>query len=711
MSDTLGLDSQAALVDNVKVKSIDVRDTTDAIEANLDALQRVGLRLKSISQSDTGSPITLTGAQYAQDALALGKIVTSYQLAVIRAFATQTSMLSSNQKVVTVSVADTAANISKKWTLMQHLADSLTAVEVTDSPHAIAISADQLADSQDLLAKFTDDADHTYSLAVSGVKAGQAAAAAAVDHVAAVSVSDTADNVVANLDDLETLKGSGLLNGIAITGKSSTLSMDASRLTGDELASTQGVLNVISTPGYSVAVTGASMTALNDLAANARVVSMEVGGSSDDIANNLDALYQLGKRVTKIQQSDSGAAIDVTQAKFESRASVLAKIEGGYTANVSGVTARKALADAANGNVAKISVADSAHNLVANWDALRSISATLNGVASTDVGALSVTADQYLAGQNDHLLAKFDASQEFAVTAASVAQATQIGGDSAIDTIDIADDGSAVTDALSALGDLATSGALRSITLDSPKTSLSLHASQLDDAQGVLALISGGRYSLALDHVDAADAKGLFTANAKIASMQVVADAASIVEHLADLADVGHKLTSIAQTDASSTALALTGAEFEQNKGTLAKIGGGYQADLSAVSAAKAATFAASTYVKSHRVRLGHAGHARHEADRHRAVRQRRRAADDGTVERRVGSGRQVLDRPCRVDLRGERRGRCRTRRRRYRDADPGGRPRAGDLQRARRSGRRSQADADPDLRLGDRIDDVGQHV
>src|SRR5581483_1325830 len=161
------------------------------------------------------------------------------------------------------------------------------------------------------------------------------------------------------------------------------------------------------------------------------------------------------------------------------------------------------------------------------------------------------------------------------------------------------DDGSAVANSLSDLDDLRTGGKLNSITLNTGATTIALHAAQLDGAQPVLDLIQGGHYSLAVDEVDAADARSLFTANAKIASMKVTGDAASIAGNLADLSAVGHKLVSIEQTDAADTTLALTGTAFEQNKGTLAKIAGGYLADLSDVSAAKAATLAANTSVNS----------------------------------------------------------------------------------------------------------------
>src|SRR5437764_3863570 len=117
-----------------------------------------------------------------------------------------------------------------------------------------------------------------------------------VDHVTAVSVSDSADNLVANLDDLQAVNDVGLLHAIGIAGKNFTLTMDASRLQGDQLTETQGVLNKITNGNYGLAVTGVSMTALGDLASNAHVVSMEVGGSSSAIKDNLDTLYSLGKK-------------------------------------------------------------------------------------------------------------------------------------------------------------------------------------------------------------------------------------------------------------------------------------------------------------------------------------------------------------------------------------------------------------------------------
>ena len=599
VSDTLGLDGQSALKDNGKVKSIEVRDGTDTIEAHLDELQRVGLRLKSISQTDADNPMTVTASQYTKDALAIGKIITPFQLDVIRASAAQAAKLAANQKVVTVQVADTAEHIAKKWSLMQRLGDSLTGIEVTDADNAVTITSNQLALGEGLLAKFSDDADHHYQLAVTGVRAGQAATVAGMAHVSAVKVSDTADNISANLADLKAVDAQGLLGGIAITGKKLSLSLDAAQLQGDQASTTQGVLDKLVNTHYGLAVTGAGMDALGDLAANAHVTAIDVVGSSDEIEAHLDTLQQLGRRIAKIEQSDSGQAIDVTQAEFESRSSVLAKVSGGYSVNLTGASAGKALVDAMNAHVASVSVADTGKNLVAHWNALRAIGATLAGVSKTDEGALSLSVNHYLTGQNDGLLGKFSADTKLAVTGASVEQATQIGADDAVEKIDITDDGAHVSAKLSELSDLASGGKLHGITLNTTATRLSMHVDQLDGAQGVLDLIKGGRYTLAVDQVAVADAAGLLTSNSKIASMKVTGDAAAITDHLSELAAMGHKLLGIARSDSADAALSLTGTGYEQNQATLAKITGGYQVDLSEVAAAKAAGLAANAQVKS----------------------------------------------------------------------------------------------------------------
>jgi len=121
VSDALGLGSDPALATNNKVKSIAIVDTTDAIDQHLDELQRVGLRIKSISQSDATTHLEITGDQYKRDATVLGKFVTSDLLDIIDASAAQMRTMSLDHHVVTVDVQDTAKNIARNWTLLHNL--------------------------------------------------------------------------------------------------------------------------------------------------------------------------------------------------------------------------------------------------------------------------------------------------------------------------------------------------------------------------------------------------------------------------------------------------------------------------------------------------------------------------------------------------------------------------------------------------------------
>lgn len=597
VADTLGLDGKTALTANARIKSIHVKDTTAAIEDNLDALQHVGLQLKSISQTDADQALTLSATQLKGDAIAIGKILTPYHLDVIRAAAAQVAQLKANARVLTVSVSDTAAHIAQRWSLLNRLADSLGTVEVTDPSNAVAVSADQLTLDDGLLAKFTEDADHPFSLAVSGVKAGQAAELAAIDHVGSLSIADSADNVAASLADLETLQGQGLLADIALTGKSKSLSLAATQVRGDAATATQAVLDKISSINWGLAIDGASLDDLEELAANDRVTSIAFEAAGDDIASHLDALAGLGRRLARIDQSDGGTALDLTQAEFDSHASVLARIDGGYTVNLSGASAAKAIVDATNGHVASIAVEDTGRNLALQWRALRSMGDVLSAVSKSDEGALAVSANGYLLAQTDGLIAKFGAGQGFTLSNASVAQAQQLAADDAVDGIDLLDDGSAVAAGIDDLADLAAGGKLGSIVLTSGATRIALQASQLAGAQDVLDLVKDARYTLALDGVDVADLGTLLESNDKVAAVRVSGDAAGIQDHLAALGSAGAKLLAITRTDGADVALSLSGADFDSYRFQLAKIAGGYVADLSDVGASRVATLAANAHI------------------------------------------------------------------------------------------------------------------
>ncbi|HEX2658675.1 MAG TPA: hypothetical protein VHU40_10395, partial [Polyangia bacterium] len=461
---------------------------------------------------------------------------------------------------------------------------------------------DQLNTGATLLGKFEDTQSQTYKLAVTAVSASSATTIAANQHVVTMDLSDTGANVASSMDDLQTIDAAGKLNSITLgsTAATKAMSMDVSRLKGTQLNPTQAILDKIKKGGYQLSITGASAADLTDLAANRRVSAITVADSSTNIKGALSDLAHLGGRLTAIEQTDSGTALDLTQSQFDARAAVLSKINGGYTANLTEVTAAKAVADARNVHVKNVSVIDSGRNILSHWSELLAMGNSLGAIDTSDHSSpLTLTAGTYSQGKHDGLVAKFDQDVTFAVTGAGVATATAIAGDQAVTRIDIADTSNTISGRLSDLQDLLAGGKVSTIINQTPAQSLAFDYADLADAQDVLDAIKGGSYTLALSGVDAADAKDLLANNHKITSVSVTGDAADIVDNLSDLAGIGNKLSKITRTDTLADELEMTGTAFEKNAGTLAKIEGGYVASLTNVSASKAASFGANNAVSS----------------------------------------------------------------------------------------------------------------
>ncbi|HEX2660863.1 MAG TPA: hypothetical protein VHU40_21425, partial [Polyangia bacterium] len=303
VSDALGLGSNPALGTNAKVKSIAIVDNTTNIHDHLDELQRIGLKVKSIAQTDVATTLNITGAQYTQDKLVLGKFITADHLALQDAAVGQLNTMHADHKVVSIAVADTAANLSKNWALLQNLASSLTSVKVTNQTAAISITGDQLNTGATLLGKFEDTQSQTYKLAVTAVSASSATTIAANQHVTTMDISDTGANVAASMDDLQTVDAAGKLNSITLgsTAATKAMSMDVSRLKGNQLNPTQAILDKIKRGGYQLSITGASAADLTDLAANRRVSAITVADSSTNIKGALSDLAHLGGRLTAIE--------------------------------------------------------------------------------------------------------------------------------------------------------------------------------------------------------------------------------------------------------------------------------------------------------------------------------------------------------------------------------------------------------------------------
>jgi len=204
-------------IGNARIGSISITDTTGGVESNLDDLQRLGVRLKAITVSDvdvtsdgtaaTNGKIDLSAAQVKSDSLVIGKIISSYQLAVHGASLAQSTALSTNKRVVTIDIVDRGANIVKSLAMLNKLGSQLSSVTVTDSENSLAMTDAQLVTYDTLLGKFSG----TYDIDVAGSSALNAKLllgavggylGSAGTHINSISITDTAANISSYFDGI-----------------------------------------------------------------------------------------------------------------------------------------------------------------------------------------------------------------------------------------------------------------------------------------------------------------------------------------------------------------------------------------------------------------------------------------------------------------------------------------------------------------------------
>jgi len=201
-------------------------------------------------------------------------------------------------------------------------------------------------------------------------------------------------------------------------------------ITSAQLAADQDALDMIKNHGYTLAITNASVSdvlGLNlqpALSANAKVKAIAIVDTTDNIANNLDALQRVGLRIKSIAQTDAATPLEITGTQYKNDKAVIGKI---ITSDL------LAVMDAS----ASMSVSDTGSNILVHWAELRAIGANLNSVSQSDNTALRLSADNYQLGVNDGLVAKLGGSSTFTVAGASVEQAQAIGSDPAVTQIEV----------------------------------------------------------------------------------------------------------------------------------------------------------------------------------------------------------------------------------------------------------------------------------
>lgn len=248
-----------------------------------------------------------------------------------------------------------------------------------------------------------------------------------------LAVTDSASNVFANLDTLQSMASAGDLGWVTLTDGT----VRNETLTGSQFDNDLGVLSIL-TGNYTLTVTGATAAAASAAVANPHLISVTVTDSAANVAANLDSLGSLATagELTEISLTDGGTpTLTIALAQMTTDAKALGEIEGNYALLVTGVP----VADISNlltqAHVGAVSVSDSSADVLADLDALQSLSAAgeLQLITLTDGGTpiLAITAAQLTSDAG----VLHDISSPYALSIDAAAPNLTIAGINAQDTV------------------------------------------------------------------------------------------------------------------------------------------------------------------------------------------------------------------------------------------------------------------------------------
>ena len=583
--------SLASLAINAHIGAISIIDSTGGIESNLDDLQKLGVRLKTISVDDTGvalnsatatnGKIDLTAAQVKGDAIVIGKIISSYQLAVHGASLAQSTSLSTNKKVVTIDIVDRGANIVKSLATLNKLGSQLSSVTVTDSDNSLAMTDAQLVTYDTLLGKFSG----TYGIDVAGSSALNAKLLLAAtgsylgtsgSHINSISIADTAEHISNYFDGLN---AQSKVSKVNVLDLKAPIVLTAAQLAAADTLGVDSVLSKIA-GGYSLKITDvAAADAVHFSGSsgfNSHITAITVTDNAYSIEDKLSDLTALGGKLESIVQTDrvvvgTTPAVDfeLGYAAWTTHKATLEKVVGNYSAILTNVSAGAAASVAADSHISALSVSDTGAEISKNFDALISVGSKLNTLSQSDTvslkasnldkSSLAITAAQYTAGAV--LLDKFTgsgtAAYALSVTGMTVDQVLDITTPDQVVSATVLDTSANIASNLDAIKLRVTSGLVSSITQQGIASTLAITATQLASDANVLGKLTGN-YSLSVSGVAVGDAAALLASNSHVSSVSVNGTSAEITSNLAALKALGKKLTAIVSSN-SLASVTVTG--------------------------------------------------------------------------------------------------------------------------------------------------------
>ena len=572
------------LLDNDRIVSMSVSDSSANILLQLDNLAKLGKNLTSITQTNAAQTLQLTASDWTTNMGVLSKIVGGYGVSLSDVSATQALSMAPDLRVRSLTVADSGAAISANFDALMGLGTKLSAIQQSDSA-AIQITGKQFgAYTASALAKLGAD----YTLSVSNAKANQIQAMAANARVTAVRVADTVGNIGASLSTLQTVMTAAAkpLIQVDMLGQPSSFTLTKTQLEG--YADALGTIN----GNYTVRATDVALADAADVAANTHVISMDVKAAAADFSDvtQLSNLSALGTKLNRLVQTDAGTSLSMSVSNWATNLGVLEKIKG-YTVALTGASVASGFNLLTKNHVKAISVTDTANQISGNFDKLMALGSSLQGITQTGTEHLQLSMRQWSAATAAPTLAKVTGSYVVDLSGASSTQAQSLIANDQIGLIAVTDTAANLSAQLDAL---TANTKISALQLSDPATPVTMTLQQFEDDAALLGKFQGA-YGFAVSQVTTAKLGQVF-GHGRVVSAEIEGTASQIQspETLNALMLKSTRIKSLKITDENPT-MGLAYSDFQKYKAVLGMIKTPFSVVLNDISANAALTEAQNT--------------------------------------------------------------------------------------------------------------------
>lgn len=530
-------------------------------------LNALGNKISKISQTDTGTTISLNQTDWQNNANVFAKIP-GYQVELNGVSAASAKNLVANPHVESVNITDTFTQISQNFDKLVALGQAVTHISrSTGDSGNLQLSMQQWNQGNATLAKFTS----SFHANISAATVKDAADLLDESLVQNVGVSDTAYEIS---DKFTQLVNNSKISGLNLTTTGVPITLTEAQFSGNSnfMAKLTG--------GYTLYVKNAAATSVSDLLNNNHLIGAEVKGAGTDIVSSLSNLNNLGSRLKTLSLTDNSPNLNLNFSDFQKYKNVLGLITQPFKLSLNQINASDALVEGQDTKFnVSMRVQDTPSQIATNLDALAELKDKLISITTTDASVpLAIKSSQFIADQE--ALRKINVSGQspnykVALTGGDLSAARLILADESLAshvlTMVLSDD----ADAVSKSFDMLSNNKVTSVRLPSAVQTVSITGDQYSQSS-TLAKIKGN-FNLHVSDAHASQAQGLEN-DSRVDGFSIAATSSAVGSSLSNLLGL-NKLENIYLTQ-DQTRMSLTMAQFNDIHDSLSKISGNFELNV-----------------------------------------------------------------------------------------------------------------------------------